>query len=91
MKRVDELNKAYREIECFRSKLGEVLYDAIQEDDNYIYEIARSVSLVFCRCKTDKEVEIADAMLIAICGYGIQTLISEIEERDANNYNWLNY
>lgn len=89
MKRIERLNNAYREIENFRDKLGETFYDAVQEDDNYTYEIAKSIIHVFNMCKTERDVEIADKMLIAICGYSIDTLLSRIEEREAIDYDWI--
>ena len=88
MKRIERLNEAYREIENFRRKLGETFYDAVQEDDNYTYEMAKGIINVFYICKTERDIEIADKMLVAICGYCLDTLIDRIEERDAIDYYW---
>jgi hypothetical protein len=78
MNRVDELNNAYKEIEDFRSKLGETVNETFMEEDNYTYEISKSIISVFDKCETERDVEIADSMLIALCGYGIRTLIDKI-------------
>lgn len=78
----DDLNKAYMEIENFRDKLGEVFYDAVQEDDNSTYEMAKSIIAVFDSCETERDFEIADKMLTAICGWCLQTLVDRIVSRD---------
>lgn len=83
------LNKAYAEIENFRDKLGENFYDAIQEDDNSTYEMAKGIISIFSsQCNTKNEFEIADAMLIAICGYSFETLVERIKKLDAEGYVW---
>ena len=82
MKRVEEMNKAYREINDFRYKLGETFYEAFMEEDNSNYEIAKSIICVFDMCETERDVEFADKMLIAICGYSIETLINKIREKE---------
>lgn len=82
MKRIEKLNKAYIEIENFRDKLGEEFDDAYHEDDNNTYETAKSIIHVFDMCETKRDVEFADKMLIAICGYGIDSLLNRIIEKD---------
>lgn len=85
----ETLNIAYAEIENFRDKFGETFYDAIQEDDNTTYEMAKGIISVFSsQCNTKKEYEIADAMLMAICGYSFETLVKRIKERDQNDFLW---
>lgn len=88
MKRIEILNNAYMEIENFRSKFGETFNDAYQEDDNYTYEISKSIIGVFDMCETERDVEIADRMLIATCGYCLESLINRIEQRDNDDYEW---
>lgn len=83
------LNAADVEIESFRNKLGETFYDAIQEDDNTTCEMAKGIISVFSsKCNTKKEFEIANAMLMFICGYSFEDLVERIKERDANGYEW---
>ncbi|MBD5534552.1 MAG: hypothetical protein HDQ99_02610 [Lachnospiraceae bacterium] len=85
------LNKAYAEINNFRDKLGENFYDAIQEDDNSTYEMAKGIISVFSsQCNTKKDFDIADAMLMAICGYSFETLVERIKELDEMGYQWEN-
>lgn len=72
----------------FIPKLGEVLYDAIQEDDNYACDMAEGVMNVINMCSTSEEFSIADAMLIAVCGYSIETLVEEIKDRNKKHYHW---
>lgn len=81
------LNKAYAEISNFRAKFGENFYDAIQEDDNSTYEMAKGIISVFSsQCNTKKDFEIADAMLMAICGYNFETLVERVKELDEEGY-----
>lgn len=85
----DILNKAYAEINNFQDKFGENLYDAIQEDDNSTYEMAREIISVFSsQCNTKRDFEVADAMLMAICGYSFKTLVERIKELDEEGYQW---
>ena len=83
------LSTAYTEIENFRDKFGEKVYDAIQEDGNSTYEMAKGIISVFSsQCNTKKDFEIADTMLMAICGYRFESLIERIKELDGEGYQW---
>ena len=82
MKRVERLNHECKFIEDFSDVLGDTFYDAFMEEDNYTHDIGKSIVHVFHMCKTEREVEIADSMLIATCGYSIQTLMNRIEGGD---------
>ena len=83
-----KLNNAYETINNFREKFGETYFDAFMEEDNFTYEIAKSIINVFGCCQTEREAEIADKMLIATCGYCLETLINRIKERDENYWYW---
>ena len=75
MKRIEEL-KMYREkIEDFSDKLGEEILDAVYEDDNFSSDMGKYVIREFLMCETDREVEVANNMLIAITGYSLETLL----------------
>jgi len=82
------INDAYSNIENFRDKLGEVFYDEFMKDDNSTYEISKSIINTFGRCQTERDFEIADAMLIAVCGWSFETLLEKIKERDTNGFAW---
>ena len=84
----DLLDKAYIEIENFSDKLGETFYGAVQEEDNTTYEMAKGIIGVFSSCETQKDFDIANAMLIAICGRSFETLVEIIKERDNSRYCW---
>ncbi len=84
----ETINTAYEEITDFLNKLGETFYDAVQEDDNFTYDMAKGIIKVFNHCDTKEKFEIADAMLIAVCGYSFETLLERIKERDRNGYVW---
>lgn len=83
-----ELKKVVSRTKDFIPKLGEVFYDAIQEDDNYTCDMAKGVINVINMCSTPEEFSIADTMLIAICGYSIETLVEEIKDRNKKHYHW---
>lgn len=87
MTKKDFLTKA-GEIQNFKDKLAETVLDAIMEDDNSCYEIARGIWRTFENCQTDREFEIAEQMLIAICGYSLESLIETLNKRDNNEYVW---
>ena len=76
-------------ITCFSEKLGEVFLDCFEEDDNNSYDIAKGIRSVLQDCKSKREFEIADQMLIAICGYSLQSLLDLIRERDDQGYVWV--
>lgn len=83
----EEFN-TYINIDNFIEKLGEEIIEAVMEEDNFSYEISKSVISVFDSCTTNQEFEIADKMLIAICGYSINTLIENIKDKDAKGHIW---
>lgn len=63
-------------------KLADVTVDAIYEDDNSGYEMAKGILNTFADCETEKEFKIANDMLISICGYSIETLLTKIKEKE---------
>lgn len=83
-----EFNKACEDIEDFHDKLGEIFLDEFMGEDNTTHEIGKGIIYAFSCCETEREFEIADKMLIGICGWSIKTLISKIEEKDAEDYIW---
>lgn len=76
------------EITDFTDKFGEVFFDAIMEEDNSTYEMAKSIIAVLDSCETERDIEMADRMLIACCGYSFETLVNRIKEQDSNGYQW---
>ena len=71
-----------------QDKIGETVYDFIEEDSNNTYEIGKSVFNVITDCETQEELDIADKMLTAICGYNLDSVLAKIEERDKSGYAW---
>lgn len=82
------INKATAEIENFRDKLGEIVLDAIMEDDNSSLDMARGILGTFATCDTQREFEIANDMLTGICGYSFETLVERIRELDREHHCW---
>ena len=78
----ETLEKATKNIDNFTEKFGENFFDTIMEEDNSTYEMAKSIVSVFCTCKTNRNFEIANNMLIACCGYSFKTIVKRIQELD---------
>ena len=85
----DVFDKAYDEIDDFRDKLGEVLVDEVMSEDNPGLDMAKGVISTFSMCQTEREFEIANSMLAAICGWNFDSLVEKIKEYDADeDYCW---
>lgn len=82
------INAAYTEISNFRNKFGENLFAAIMEEDNTTREMAKGIISVFSNCTTKNDFEIADNMLMAICGYNFEELVERIKKLDEDGYQW---
>lgn len=76
------LSSAYTDVDNFIDKLGETFFDAVMEDDNTTYEMAKSIIVTFNKCNSKKEFEVANNMLIAVCGYSFETLVERIKEQE---------
>jgi hypothetical protein len=84
------LNKAYEEIPDFKDKLGENVLDAVTKEERDPCKMAEEVIRVFSSCKTKKELEAADNMLMAVCGYNLEKLVQRINRLDECGYLWKN-
>ena len=65
-----------------RQSLGDVIYDAIEEDDNSSYTMGKYAVNEFLGFKTKKEFEAGEKILIAITGYGLDTLVERVLEKE---------
>lgn len=83
MKIVEELKRYSEKIEDFSDKFGEEILDAMYEDDNFSSDMGKYTLREFLMCETDREVEIANAMLIAITGWSLETLLTRTLLKDA--------
>lgn len=63
--------------------IGDVIVEAIYEGGDSAAEIGKYVDLVFDDCKTEAEFKIANAMLVAITGWGIETLLNRMGKETA--------
>lgn len=87
--KLENVKKELMDTEHICDKLGETIYDMIQGEDNSTYEMGKSVYDVFARlCTTEEQKIVANRMLIAICGWSIETVLKKIQERDENGYTW---
>lgn len=60
---------------------GDLIWEHINDWDNSSTDMGKYTVLVFDECETEGEFKIANAMLTAITGYSIQTLLGELAER----------
>ena len=81
-------NAEFEQIEDFKDKLGETIFDFFNEESNVPIEIGIGVKNVLLSCKSKAEFKIADDMLSAICGYGIESVLEKIKQRDKEDYTW---
>lgn len=84
----EEIKKELREIKNIVNKLGEIIYEEIDSMDNSVKDIGKYTLNVLLECKTEDELKIANNMLIAICGWSIETLLKKIKERDSKGHVW---
>ena len=82
------LNNAKNDIEFLADKLGEIVFDEINADDNFTCEIGKQIIFTFNQCKTEKEFQVANDMLIAICGWSFDTVVDKIKKLDAEDFYW---
>lgn len=80
----DELEK----IDNIRDKLGETIYDCIQEDGNFTTDIGKSVLNCILDCNSQNDLDRMDEMLTAISGYSLDSVLNRIAERDESGYIW---
>ena len=78
----NELDVVRREIDDFRDKLGEVIIDALFDEENTSLDIVKSVLGCFDACENDREFAIAERMLTAVCSWNLDTLVKIIRSRD---------
>ena len=83
-----ELNKACEEINNFKNKFGETIFDAIMDDHNFTYDIADMVLETFYDCKTDRGFDIANSILLAISGHNLSMIVERIKKRDKEDFVW---
>lgn len=72
--------------EC--QSIGDAVYDAIEEEDNSSYEMGRGIVRAFRGFETQKEMDAAEAVLIAITGYGLDSIMDnaiELEKEGCAN------
>lgn len=89
MKRIKEAQKIleYRNtVNEADYKVGETVAD---ETYSECYDlIGENLLFIFQNCETEKEYELANSVLEAICGEKIEKILEIVHERDKNNYEW---
>ena len=76
------------QIDYFGEKLGETIFNAMTEDEFSSCDLGCKIYKIFDQCETEKEFEIANAMVIAFCGYSMNALIEKIQQQDKEDYQW---
>lgn len=78
-KKLETISKSNKEME-----FGIIVVEAVDEGDNAYEDIASYIISTFLSCTTEEEFKLADRMLTAVTGYGINTLLSRMEGGAAN-------
>lgn len=74
----------------FTDKFGEMMYDKIDSSSNFSGIIGKYTIRAFSHCQTEREFQIADEVLTAICGWNFESLVELINKRDADpNFYWM--
>ena len=50
--------------------------------------MAKGILNTFYECETDRDFQIANHMLMGICGYTAETLLERIEKRESEGFVW---
>ena len=69
-------------------KIGEMFVDEYASEDAGASQIGRMIMRTFRECKTKGEFVAANNILIATCGWSIESLLEKIKERDTEGYEW---
>lgn len=85
---ISDIQKALSALPGSIPKLGETVLDAINEDDNYARDIGKHLFNALMQCNTQREMHIANQVVIGITGYSIESILERIEERDKDGYEW---
>lgn len=83
-----QIQNKLNNMENVKEKLGETIYGCIQEETNFTRDIGKYALNVIMECTTQRELNIANNMLIAITGCCIEYIMEEIEKRDRDGYFW---
>lgn len=82
MKDIEIIYKSIIDIPQFENKLAENIFSAINKRDNDRKMVAKDVISVFLNCNTQSKFDVANNMLMSICGYDFRTLVEQIIESD---------
>lgn len=83
MDKLEELKKRLQtldESEDADEKLGSIAYAAAAEDDNTMLDIGQFIGFGLMKCETQRDFENFNRGVTAICGFGVETLISRMEK-----------
>lgn len=87
-KDLEKYHMAFEKIDDFTEKLGESIYDGIEDDSNFTCDMGRYTSRAVFKCKTDNDYNFVSETVCAICGWGIGKIIDDIIEKDREGYCW---
>lgn len=61
------------------SRIGEVIFETMMEEDNTYREIGKSFETIIDACNCQAEFDIIDKGIIALTGYSIEQLVKRME------------
>lgn len=79
MKDFKEIIRQFQSFDDYN--LGYEIWAAIDEPDNYSYDMAKYAKLVLDGCMNEREFEVADEMFTAITGWSITTIIERMKKK----------
>ena len=85
---IEDFKNKSANIKHFEDKLGEIIFDEFNATDNFTADIGRYTLRALNECETERELKIANDILVGVCGWGIATLIEKIKKRDEGLYCW---
>lgn len=68
-------------------KLGQTIY-SFSEDVGTPYDMGKGFYNALMECQTQRELDIVEDLLIAVCGNNLTIVINKIKERDKSGYAW---
>ena len=89
MAELERVIRRFENISSLANKLGEITYYAVLEEDNFPEKIGEAIASLVSSCELERDYDIINKVIVAICGYSIPTLLDRIVECDKDrDWEW---
>lgn len=89
MAELERVKQHFNNVTSLSNKLGEITYYAVLEEDNFPEKIGEALESLISSCKLERDYDIINKVIVAICGYSIPTLLERIDECDKDrDWEW---